>query len=304
MLEKPIISVKNVSKMYRIGHRSDTLRDTLGNLFKKKRNVDSFWALKNISFDVNKEEILGIIGLNGAGKTTLLKILSRITYATSGEVRLRGRVASLLEVGTGFHGELTGRENIYLNGAILGMKKREIDQKYDEIIKFSGVEQFLDTPVKRYSSGMYVRLAFAVAAHLEPEILLIDEVLAVGDIRFQQKCLGRMKAVTESGRTVLFVSHNMRAISNLCQKAMLLDQGEIIKLGETETVVKHYLEDFQDQMMQLSLAERADRVGRGDVILTDIQILDTKTRESINSIASGQDLLIEISYEARDKTKN
>src|SRR4030042_1479097 len=225
----PIISVENLSKQYRIGTRLPykTFRETLMNaitspakLFNKNRSGENntIWALKDVSFEVQKGEVLGIIGRNGAGKTTLLKILSRVTDPTEGEVRIRGRVGSLLEVGTGFHPELTGRENIFLNGAILGMRKEEIKKKFDEIVAFSEIEKFLDTPVKRYSSGMYVRLAFAVAAHLEPDVLLVDEVLAGGDIAFQKKCLGKMGDIAKGGRTVLFISHHMGAVRNLCKR--------------------------------------------------------------------------------------
>jgi lipopolysaccharide transport system ATP-binding protein len=201
---------------------------------------DTFWALKDINFEVEQGEVLGIIGRNGAGKSTLLKILSRITAPTEGEIRLKGRIGSLLEVGTGFHPELTGRENIYFNGAILGMKKKEIDDKFDEIVKFSGVVKFLDTPVKRYSIGMQVRLAFSVAANLDPEILLVDEVLAVGDAEFQKKCLGKMEEVSDYGRTVIFVSHNMAAVQNLCDKVCLLNNGKIVEIGDTDTIISCY----------------------------------------------------------------
>lgn len=206
-----------------------------------RRTREEFWALKDVSFEVRQGDVVGIIGRNGAGKSTLLKILSRITEPTQGRIRLRGRVASLLEVGTGFHQELTGRENIFLNGAILGMTRREIRQKFDEIVAFSEVEKFLDTPVKRYSSGMYVRLAFAVAAHLEPEILIVDEVLAVGDAAFQKKCLGKMGEVAKGGRTVLFVSHNMPAVEALCHKAIYLQAGTVKAMGEVEPLVHRYL---------------------------------------------------------------
>ena len=209
---------------------------------------EEFWALKDVSFEVKQGEVVGIIGRNGAGKSTLLKILSRITEPTEGRVTLRGRVASLLEVGTGFHPELTGRENIFLNGAILGMSKVEIKKKFDEIVAFAEVERFLDTPVKRYSSGMYVRLAFAVAAHLEPEILVVDEVLAVGDAEFQKKCLGKMKDVATGGRTVLFVSHNMTAVRNLCSKAICLHQGSLVESGEVGPVTHHYLEKSRSEI--------------------------------------------------------
>lgn len=250
-----MIEVKGLSKKYKIMQRERylALRDILANSFKKpfeffrrqKANVPSnvdFWALKDISFGVKQGEVIGIIGRNGAGKTTLLKVLSRITEPTEGEVILRGRVVSLLEVGTGFHPELTGRENVYFNGSIMGMKKREINRRFDDIVAFSGVEKFLDTPVKRFSSGMKVRLAFSVAAHLEPEILLVDEVLAVGDAQFQKKCLGKMKDVSQSGRTVLFVSHNMSAIHSLCKRTIMLDCGKIVLDGDTNTVVAKYLD--------------------------------------------------------------
>jgi ABC-type polysaccharide/polyol phosphate transport system ATPase subunit len=256
-----VISVENLSKSYLIGHdgpqeRYHSLRDTLvrhGKNYARKAvdmargrqiiqgdSVEEFWALKDVSFEVKQGEVLGIIGRNGAGKSTLLKILSRITEPTSGRVTLNGRVASLLEVGTGFHPELTGRENIFLNGAILGMSKAEIKKKFDEIVDFAGVEKFLDTPVKRYSSGMYVRLAFAVAAHLEPEILIVDEVLAVGDAEFQKKCLGKMQDVAKGGRTVLFVSHNIGAINSLCAKAMLLSRGGAIFQGSVRNTIHEY----------------------------------------------------------------
>lgn len=258
-MSNPIIEVSELSKLYHIGNKLPykTLRETLMNAVKSpakffrlnssritdhsSQSSDTFWALKDVSFEVQQGEVIGIIGRNGAGKSTLLKILSRVTEPTEGEVRLRGRVASLLEVGTGFHPELTGRENIFLNGSILGMSKREIDKKFDEIVAFAEVEKFIDTPVKRYSSGMYVRLAFAVAAHLEPEILLVDEVLAVGDAQFQKKCLGKMGDVAKGGRTVLFVSHNMSAIANLCPKTIYLESGSIKKFDNTDSVIPLYL---------------------------------------------------------------
>lgn len=244
-MTEEIIRVENVSKLYRLGViSSSTLRDDIKKLFSKatqeKQNTEDMWALRDISFSVNKGEVVGIIGKNGAGKSTLLKILSRITSPTSGELKVKGRIASLLEVGTGFHPELTGRENIFLNGAILGMKKNEIQSKLDEIIEFSGVSKYIDTPVKRYSSGMYVRLAFAVAAHLEPEILIVDEVLAVGDVEFQNKCLGKMKDVSGQGRTVLFVSHNMSAVKTLCSRGILLEHGKVKVAGSVADVVDAY----------------------------------------------------------------
>lgn len=250
--EDPIIQVRGLSKSYNIGvdktykTLSGSLTAALKSPFKTARGInkhyETFWALKDINFDVERGEVVGIIGRNGAGKSTLLKILSRITAPTEGEIRLRGRVGSLLEVGTGFHPELTGRENIYFNGAILGMKKREIDDKFDEIVKFSGVEKFLDTPVKRYSSGMNVRLAFSVAANLDPEILVVDEVLAVGDAEFQKKCLGKMSEVAEGGRTVLFVSHNMNAVEQLCSSCIKLENGTITDYShDVRSVIKQYL---------------------------------------------------------------
>ena len=250
--EKPIIEVKHLSKQYNIGidrtyktfceSFTSAVRHPLKTLKDCRRPNDTFWALKDVNFEVERGEVVGIIGRNGAGKSTLLKILSRITYPTEGEITMRGRVGSLLEVGTGFHPELTGRENIYFNGAILGMKKREIDDKFDEIVKFSGVEKFLDTPVKRYSSGMQVRLAFSVAAHLDPEILMVDEVLAVGDAAFQKKCLGKMSEVAEGGRTVLFVSHNMNAVDYLCSKCIFLEEGTIIRYdSDVQSIISDYL---------------------------------------------------------------
>lgn len=242
------ISVENVSKLYHIGRKaSGSLRETISGrvdrLFHRhsdKPDETEFWALKDVSFEIKKGDIVGIIGKNGAGKSTLLKVLSRITEPTSGKIQINGRVGSLLEVGTGFHPELSGRENIFLNGSILGMKRLEIQAKFDEIVNFSGIEKFIDTPVKRYSSGMYVRLAFAVAAHLEPEILIIDEVLAVGDAEFQKKCLGKMQDVAGHGRTVLFVSHNMAAIGQLCNKLILLKNGGIDYCGNVQDGIDRY----------------------------------------------------------------
>jgi lipopolysaccharide transport system ATP-binding protein len=262
-MPQPIITVDGLSKSYLIGHESaqreySTLRDSIGlemrnfarkaaNLFHGEQivqgdSIEEFWALKNVSFEINRGEVIGIIGRNGAGKSTLLKILSRITEPTEGRIRLRGRVASLLEVGTGFHPELTGRENIFLNGAILGMSRADIERKFDEIVTFAGIERFLDLPVKKYSSGMYVRLAFAVAAHLEPDILIIDEVLAVGDYEFQQKCLGKMHDVaSREGRTVLLVSHNLSAISEMADRALLLDAGQVVVDSTVSQAVSVYL---------------------------------------------------------------
>jgi lipopolysaccharide transport system ATP-binding protein len=252
-----MIHVEGIGKRYRLGQtvRHDTLREAIMHRTRfgrrsqstaERRANEDFWALKDVSFDVAEGEVVGIIGRNGAGKSTLLKILSRITPPTEGRIHLRGRVASLLEVGTGFHPDLSGRENIYLNGAILGMQRQEIKRKFDEIVAFAEVEQFLDTPVKRYSSGMYVRLAFSVAAHLEPQILIVDEVLSVGDAEFQKKCLGKMGEVAKGGRTVLFVSHNMAAVQILTTRAVLLSGGRIVESAETEKVVSTYLQRSSD----------------------------------------------------------
>jgi len=282
--KETIIEVKNISKQYNIGMDrtyktfAESFTNVLKSPIKSLRSIgyqhDTFCALKDINFNVNRGEVVGIIGRNGAGKSTLLKILSRITTPTEGEIRLKGRVGSLLEVGTGFHPELTGRENIYFNGAILGMKKKEIDDKFDEIVTFSGVDKFLDTPVKRYSSGMQVRLAFSVAANLEPEILLVDEVLAVGDASFQKKCLGKMGEVAEGGRTVLFVSHNMGAITNLCTRCLAIESGSVHMNGETEEVVSSYLEKIlPKESFEKDLSNIARRTGVGKKLkITGIKI--------------------------------
>lgn len=285
-----VIKVENLGKQYRLGTvGTGTVSHDLNRWWHKVRgkedpylkigdvndrthkgNSDLVWALKDINFEVKQGEVLGIIGKNGAGKSTLLKILSRVTGPTSGDIKVKGRIASLLEVGTGFHPELTGRENIFLNGAILGMTKQEIRSKFDEIVDFSGVERYIDTPVKRYSSGMYVRLAFAVAAHLEPEILIVDEVLAVGDAEFQKKCLGKMKDVSQHGRTVLFVSHNLQAVSNLCTSGLLLNKGTIDTFGDIEECLKKYIVSSRE--VNLSDASKVNRLKRtnGKVIFQNI----------------------------------
>jgi len=255
---------------------------------------ECFWALNDVTFDVKDGEVLGIIGRNGAGKSTLLKILSRITTPTTGVAKIKGRVSSLLEVGTGFHPELTGRENIYLNGAILGMTKKEITGKFDEIVSFAEIEKFIDTPVKRYSSGMYVRLAFAVAAHLEPEILIVDEVLAVGDVQFQKKCLGKMQDVSKEGRTILFVSHNMAAIESLCNRAVLLQNGMLVEIGSSSEIVNLYLSQLY-KLSSLPLEYRSDRIGNGKVKSIDFRVLDLNGKE-VSSLQSGQDYRFEIKY--------
>ncbi len=246
---KPVLELKNISKRFSIHHRESylSLRDRISDLFSSSVKDEEFWALNDVSFDVNPGDSLGIIGRNGAGKSTLLKILSKITPPTKGKITGRGRMASLLEVGTGFHPELSGRENIFFNGSLMGMKKKEINNKFDEIVQFSGTEKFLDTPLKHYSSGMQLRLAFSVAAFLEPEILIIDEVLAVGDVEFQKKCLGKMEDVSKSGRTILFVSHNMAAVSRLCNRALLLDHGQIMASGKPDEVIHAYLKNREEK---------------------------------------------------------
>ena len=301
--EETIIEVKHLSKQYNIG--MDTTYKTLSESFTStvkhpiktlkdfRRQNETFWALKDVNFKVERGEVLGIIGRNGAGKSTLLKILSRITSPTKGEVRMRGRVGSLLEVGTGFHPELSGRENIYFNGSILGMKKREIDDKFDEIVKFSGIEKFLDTPVKRYSSGMQVRLAFSVAANLEPEILVVDEVLAVGDAAFQEKCLGKMSEVVEGGRTVLFVSHNMGAVQNLCQRCILLNEGHLITNGGTADVISQYL-NIGIQESDKSVFKR--NISNKKLYFTDVNLYNTKG-EIKTKFTSDENIVIAINYD-------
>ena len=288
-----VIKVNNLSKKYIIGHQRErrytALRDVMMyklrrmseqfwhplSLNREQANIEEFWALKDINFEVNKGERLGIIGRNGAGKSTLLKLLSRITEPSKGSISIKGRVSSLLEVGTGFHPELTGRENIYLNGAILGMGNNEIRSRFDEIVDFSGVENFLDTPVKRYSSGMQARLGFAVAAHLDPDILIVDEVLAVGDAEFQKKCLGKMENVSrEEGRTVLFVSHNMAAVDSLTKRSVLLDNGELVANESTPEVIKIYLQGIRDKSPDIPVKDRLDRKGDGCARVIDLSVND------------------------------
>jgi lipopolysaccharide transport system ATP-binding protein len=312
---EPIIEVQHISKQYHIGSQeriNKTFREALTdaflapvrNLMRLRRMTrveedqsksDIIWALKDVTFTILPGEVVGIIGRNGAGKSTLLKILSRITSPTSGDIKLYGRISSLLEVGTGFHPELTGRENIYLNGTILGMRKHEIDKKFDEIIAFSEIDKFLDTPVKRYSSGMYVRLAFAVAAHLEPEILLVDEVLAVGDASFQKKCLGKMGDVAKEGRTILFVSHNLAAVISLCTRSFLFDHGTLITGGATEDVVNQYIQDTTVKT-KVPLDKRTDRKGDGRVRVTSFSIASSKGSPSIQS---GDSMQITIGYNSQ-----
>lgn len=318
------IAVEGIGKRYRIGMRTRKDETIVGAAlsylkrpirnFKAYRSLyrfdsggsggdgsgeaaDILWALRGVSFEVRRGESMGIIGRNGAGKSTLLKILSRITDPTTGRAVIRGRVSSLLEVGTGFHPELTGRENIYLNGTILGMKKSEIDRKLDEIVDFSGVERFLDTPVKRYSSGMTVRLAFAVAAHLEPEILIIDEVLAVGDAAFQEKCLGRMNEVARQGRTVLFVSHNMAAVANLCSQSVLLEHGRVAALGATRAVIEQYMQGVS-ALAEQEFESRSDRQGLRGLSFTKVEFLDAAHR-SVECGRTGDDLIVRLHFQCR-----
>jgi lipopolysaccharide transport system ATP-binding protein len=305
---KYAIEVENLGKKYSIGEREKylTLRDLMvkavkvpGNLLKGKkfRKKGEFWALKNVSFNVEEGEVVGIIGRNGAGKSTLLKVLSRITEPTEGEIRLKGRVSSLLEVGTGFHPELTGRENIYLNGAILGMTKKEIDRKFDEIVEFSGVEKFLDMPVKRYSSGMQVRLAFSVAAHLEPDILVIDEVLAVGDAEFQKKCLGKMDEVTkQSNRTILFVSHDMGAIQRLCKRTIMLDGGKVAMIGDTADVVNEYV-----NIISKDSEFNYEETEEDGVSIKKVRILNNKG-DKTNVIDYDKSFSVEVEYKVKEST--
>lgn len=287
---KPILEIQNISKKYRIQHMAGgylSLRDRMVNALKfEKNNTEDFWALKDVSFEVQPGESIGIIGRNGAGKSTLLKILSKITPPTTGKIVSRGRVASLLEVGTGFHPELTGRENIFFNGSLLGMKRREIEAKFDEIVDFSGVEKFLDTPLKHFSSGMQLRLAFAVAAFLEPEILIIDEVLAVGDAEFQKKCLGKMEDVSKSGRTILFVSHNMGAVQVLCKRGIYLNGGKILIDGKIDLTLSRYKAAIDD-LVKIRLEDRPDRQGTGLLRVRKIRILNRDGFET-NVVLSGE----------------
>ncbi len=307
-MDNNAIEIRNISKVYRIDPDTDgasarTLQEDLLRAVKRPFNRRAFprkkeiWALKDVTFDVREGEVIGLIGRNGAGKSTLLKVLSRITEPTTGYADLFGRVGSLLEVGTGFHSELTGRENVYLSGAILGMRKAEIDSKFEQIVDFSGVQQYIETPVKRFSSGMSVRLAFAVAAHLDPEILLVDEVLAVGDASFQKKSIGKMSEVAESGRTVIFVSHNMGAIQNLCTRAVLLDKGQVRMDGDVNSVVQEYLiSSSQDGEWQTEIANRTDRQGNGALRVTGYQ-LRALNGDPIDAIVAGEGFEFVLQYQ-------
>jgi len=314
-MNETVIKIDNLSKQYRLGEvGTGTLSHDLNRWWalargkedpysivdqtydiSQKTDMDYFWALRDINLEINKGEILGIIGKNGAGKSTLLKLISRITSPTTGSIKTRGCIASLLEIGTGMHPEMTARENIYLNGAILGMKRNEISEKFDEIISFSGCERFVDTPIKRFSSGMKVRLGFAVAAYLEPDILIVDEVLAVGDAEFQKKCIGKMKDVAGHGRTVLFVSHNMAAVQVLCTSAVLLKHGKIGKTGNVDLVIRKYREN-NDLSCSVKLSERNDREGSGLVKFTGIRFgIDSKIN-NLGVVVSGKNLHIILEY--------
>ena len=304
------IRVEALSKQYRLGGKSEqyfTLRESLSQFGAKvvaifsrngRRDLENtlFWALEDVSFEVKEGEVVGIIGRNGAGKSTLLKILSRITEPTKGRAEVRGRVSSLLEVGTGFHPELTGRENIFLNGAVLGMRRREIERKFDEIVSFAEVDKFIDTPVKRFSSGMYLRLAFAVAAHLEPEILMVDEVLAVGDAHFQRKCLGKMSEVAQQGRTVLFVSHNMGAIQRLCSKAIALDNGKVVGFGPVREVIEKYLLSGTERIAERTWYQSKNRPGDETARLLAVRAVNGRGEVS-GEFAIQQPFNIEMEYE-------
>lgn len=313
-----VIKAENISKLYRLGtYGTGSLGQDINrwwagvrgkedphmkigaiNKQDEKSSEGYVWSLKDINFDTHQGEVLGIIGKNGAGKSTLLKILSRVTAPTTGMVKIKGRVASLLEVGTGFHPELTGRENIFLNGAVMGMTKTEIKRKFDEIVDFSGVARYIDTPVKRYSSGMYVRLAFAVAAHLEPEILIVDEVLAVGDAEFQKKCLGKMKDVSKNeGRTVLFVSHNMVALENLSTRCILLKNGRLAEEGKPKEVIGKYL-NASEYIATSNLGERTDRTGTGEVKVTGV-LMKNKDGKATDTIPMGEKFSVDITYKGQ-----
>ena len=310
---KTVISVENLSKYYHLGTSgTGTLVHDLNRWITKKRGYDdpylkvgkiinqqAFWALENINFELHEGDILGVIGKNGAGKSTLLKILSKITLPTKGKIRINGKLSSLLEIGTGFHPELTGRENIFLNGAILGMNNSEIKSKFDEIVDFSAITEFIDTPVKRYSSGMYVRLAFAVAAHLSADIMIVDEVLAVGDVEFQKKCLGKMKEVSQSGRTLIFVSHNMAAIKSLCSKGLVLQQGKLLSsMQSAPAAVNAYLNSIVEKKMDFSLINVKLRKGNGRALFTKVTFIQNNLETS--SPETGENLTIRLDLKVNE----
>lgn len=313
---RTVIEANNLRKEYRLGELgTGTISRDVTSWWAKVRGKEDpntkigetltgiHRALTDVSFSINEGDVVGIIGKNGAGKSTLLKILSRITLPTDGSFKVRGRIASLLEVGTGFHPELTGRENIFLNGAILGMNRQEIKNKFDEIVDFSGVEKFIDTPVKRYSSGMYVRLAFAVAAHLEPEILIVDEVLAVGDAEFQEKCLGKMREVSTRGRTVLFVSHNMQAVAQLCKRGIVLDKGTVSFDGDVNGAIKQYLAKSSSATGSvIDYSNVTERKGNGKIRIKRIEILNKENAD--NRFMIGDDIRLRIYLDSKESTRN
>jgi lipopolysaccharide transport system ATP-binding protein len=308
-----VISVNNLSKSYDLGEiGSGTLSKDINRWVAKllhkpdpyqkvtfdqtsNSSKNTILALDNVSFQVTQGEVLGIIGNNGAGKSTLLKILSRVTAPSSGNIKIKGRIGSLLEVGTGFHPELSGRENVFLNGTILGMNNKEVGKKFEEIVDFSGVEKYIDTPVKRYSSGMYVRLAFAVAAHLDPEILIVDEVLAVGDAEFQQKCIGKMGNIANSGRTVLFVSHNMQSIFSLCPHSLFLEKGRIKEFGETREIINNYISSQNNTQVNENIVLRTDRLGSGVIKITDLNI-GIDSDPTCGYWITGRDVIVTVDY--------
>ena len=301
------IRFENVSKRYKLGVRGGgSLREAASDLFRRmlgrKENPadDSkyIWALKDVSFEVEEGEALGIIGPNGAGKTTILKLLSNITKPTSGNIKIKGRVSSLIELGAGFHQDLTGRENIYLNGSILGLRKKEIDEKFDSIVRFAELEQFIDTPVKRYSSGMYVRLGFAIAAHVDPDILLVDEVLAVGDMAFRRKCLNRMANLRREGKTIVFVSHNLTMVQRLCQRVIWLNNGQIQALGNATEVIKKYTDAENRRALNSDRQERVSKRITGDVIITQVRLLDFDGNLR-DSFVTKEGIIIEVEYQVR-----
>jgi len=303
-LAQKALSADHVGKLYRLGNTQDTLARTLIDVLVKSarrngREADELWALDDVSFQVAEGEVVGIIGRNGAGKSTLLKLMSRLTEPTRGRITVEGRVGSLLEIGTGFHPELTGRENIFLNGTILGMSRAEVLRRFDEIVEFAEIDRFLDTPVKRYSSGMYVRLAFAVAAHLESDILIVDEVLAVGDLAFQRKCLGRMGQVAEEGRTVLFVSHNLAAIKSLCTRAILLQSGKLVADGPVEETVTRYLDLTWPLSSDGTVTESEARIGTGGAFLRRVKITDHEGKH-VEHVYLGQRFRVTCLYEVRE----
>ena len=304
-----VINVDGLSKKYLLKHNKQqgysTFRDLITSGFRrssKSSSTSEFWALQDISFDVKAGDRVGIIGRNGAGKSTLLKVLSRIVNPTKGRITIHGRVGSLLEVGTGFHGELSGRENIFLNGSLLGMSKQEISRKFDEIVDFAEVEKFLDTPVKRYSSGMYVRLAFAVAAHLEPEILIVDEVLAVGDSSFQKKCLGKMEDVAEQGRTILFVSHYMETVLRLCNKGILLEQGKLKAMGKTDEIVRSYMKSDSGTSSRRNYTHSAIAPGNDYVRLREVAVHDSEGKTP-DTFDVTKEIFISMEYEVLKEGK-